>query len=88
MEALAVYEDDLTEQRLRDKAQAVAGREYRQLRAQMLTGQDEEIRLAAMRLREELPPDLANDVSFQRLLNALQREVLRVAEQDIVAVCA
>lgn len=78
-------DEDLTEQKLRDKAQAVAGREYRQLRAQMLTGQESEIFVASARLREELPPELANDLSFQRLLNAMQREVRHVAEKDIIA---
>jgi hypothetical protein len=76
-------DDTLEEQKLCDKAQAVAGREYRQLRALMLTGDASDIASAEARLRNELPEEMANDLSFERLLRAMEREVARVSEQDI-----
>lgn len=78
-------DDTLQDQWLCDKAQAVAGREYRQLRALMLTGPVSEVARAREKLRDELPPELSNDASFQKLLQAMSRDVMRVAEQDILA---
>lgn len=79
-----MIEEMLDDQRLCDKAQAVAGREYRQLRALMLTGPVSDISVAREKLRNELPPELSNDIVFQRLLRCMSREVTRVAEQDLL----
>ena len=74
----------LEERRLLDRAQALAGREYRQLRALMLTGQPTEIAQAEARLRQELPPEFSNDVGFERLLRIMRREVNRITEADLL----
>ena len=74
----------LEERRLLDRAQALAGREYRQLRALMLTGQPTEIAQAEARLRQELPSEFSNDVGFERLLRIMRREVNRITEVDLL----
>lgn len=83
MDSTTTFIHDMESQRLRDRAQALAGREYRHLRALMLIGDTAPLAQAMKRLRQELPSEMTDDVSFQRLLNTMQREISLVSEQEL-----
>lgn len=80
---MPLYEEDVLDQKLCDKAQVLAGREYRHLRALMMTGATDEIAMATQRLRQELPQEMAEDFSFENLMRAMQKDVARASEMDI-----
>ena len=78
-----LLEDEVMEQKMCDKAQVLAGREYRHLRALMMTNAASEIAEAKQRLRQELPEEMAEDANFESLIRAMQRDVARASELDI-----
>ncbi|MBY0356344.1 MAG: hypothetical protein K2Q12_11550 [Rickettsiales bacterium] len=83
MDAIKYSAHSIETQRMLDRAQAVAGREYRMLRALMLVGDQAELDEAKARFFAALPAEITEGSGFKDVCDAMRVEAERMAERDL-----